>query len=121
MRNSASSARWTLSARDCVSERIAAVSPALTAQRSKISQNASIPFASMRSASIFFLRSKNLVSDFRKSAQQIGPQRLQQTIQDQSQQRDRDQWHEHVHRLEGTGGRNQHMAEAIGRRDHLRQ
>src|SRR5215213_3220618 len=43
---------WTLSARDCVSDRIAAVSPGLTAQRSKISQKASIHFASMRSESM---------------------------------------------------------------------
>src|SRR3954470_17604937 len=42
----------TLSARDCVSDRIAAVSPALTAQRSNTSQNASIHFASMRSESM---------------------------------------------------------------------
>src|SRR4051812_7664390 len=52
MRKSASSAMWTLSARDCVSERIAAVSPVLTAQRSKTSQNASIHFPSMRSESM---------------------------------------------------------------------
>ena len=41
---------WTLSARDCVSDKMAAVSPGFTAQRSNTSQNASIHFASMRSA-----------------------------------------------------------------------
>jgi len=51
----------TLSARDCVSERIAAVSPDLTAQRSKISQNASIHFASMRSASMHYLHLQQVV------------------------------------------------------------
>jgi hypothetical protein len=51
-RSRASSARCTFSARDCVSDRIAAVSPALTAHFSKISQNASIHLPSMRSANI---------------------------------------------------------------------
>src|SRR4051812_37024282 len=51
-RSSASSASCTLSWRDCVSERIAAVSPRLTAQRANTSQKASIHFPSMRSASI---------------------------------------------------------------------
>ena len=51
-RSSASSASCTLSWRDCVSERIAAVSPRLTAQRSNTSAKASIHFPSMRSASI---------------------------------------------------------------------
>ena len=51
-RSSASSARCTLSARDCVSDRIAAVSPFFTAQRSNTSQKASIHFPSMRSANM---------------------------------------------------------------------
>ena len=49
-RSSASSARYTLSGLDCVSDRIAAASPFLTAQRSITSQKASIHFPSMRSA-----------------------------------------------------------------------
>src|SRR4051794_25143242 len=52
---------WTLSARDCVSERIAAVSPGLAAQRSKISQNASIHFPSMRSESMGISSLSNVV------------------------------------------------------------
>ena len=51
-RSRASSARCTLSGRDCVSDRIAAVSPFLTAQRSNTSQNASIHLPSMRSANM---------------------------------------------------------------------
>ena len=51
-RSRASSARCTLSARDCVSDRIAAVSPGFTAQRSNTSQNASIHLPSMRSANM---------------------------------------------------------------------
>jgi hypothetical protein len=51
-RSNASSARCTLSWRDCVSDRIAAQSPLLTAQRAKTSQNASIHLPSMRSANI---------------------------------------------------------------------
>src|SRR5436309_14520799 len=102
MRNSASSAKCTLRARDCVSERIAAVSPDLTAQRSKISQNASIHFASMRSASMRYLHFKRVL-DFRKSPQQIGPHRLQHAIEDQAQQRNRDQGNEHIDGLKGPG------------------
>src|ERR1700675_2093408 len=118
IRNRASSAKWTWSARDCVSERIAAVSPDLTAQRSKISQNASIHFASMRSASMLSSTS-NVASDFRKPAQQIGPQPLQQAVENEAQQRNRDQRHEHVDRLKGPGRRHQQMAETIGGGDHF--
>src|SRR6185436_6981227 len=55
-RSSASSASCTLSCRDCVSERIAAVSPGLTAQRANTSVKASIHFPSMRSASMSLSR-----------------------------------------------------------------
>src|SRR5262245_35713140 len=51
-RSKANSARCTLSWRDCVSDRIAALSPLLTAQRAKTSQKASIHLPSMRSANI---------------------------------------------------------------------
>src|SRR5215831_4192271 len=51
-RRRASSARCTLSARDCVSDRIAAVSPALTAQRSNTSQKVLIHLPSMRSTNM---------------------------------------------------------------------
>ena len=51
-RKNASSARCTVTGRDCVSERIAAVSPALIAQRSKTSAKASIHLPSMRSANM---------------------------------------------------------------------
>ena len=51
-RSSANSARCTFSSRDCVSDRIDAVSPRLTAHFSNTSQKASIHLASMRSANI---------------------------------------------------------------------
>ena len=54
MRSSASSASCTLSWRDWVSERMAAVSPFLTAHFSNNSQKASIHLPSIRSASISF-------------------------------------------------------------------
>src|SRR5260370_27913641 len=117
LRNRASSAKWTLSARDCVSDNIAAVSPDLTAQRSKISQNASIHFASMRSASML-ISTSNVASDFRKPSQQIGPHRLQHTVENQPQQRNREQRNEHVDGLKRPGRCNQEVAEAVGRGTH---